>query len=280
MKLLPRTIRANGIDIEYDIADYTLPWLEQEPETILLHHGFCRNMDFWRQWVPDLSRNYRVLRFNSRGCGATTEPEPGARYDALVLMEDAIALLDALEIPKVHWIGEYSGGVFGLLAAIHHPDRLNTLTIINSPFKLNSSTAQAYSAGQGSHVEAITRLGSAGYSRSTIELRLDLSRASDAVREWVIAEMGKVAPHVAIGHIQLTLDANLLKDAASIRIPVLNLVGEHSPMAQAEQLNAVRASMLDAQVVVFEGYGHAINLLAAERCLAEVNRFLCEHSAR
>lgn len=269
-----RTLRANGIDIEYDIADYTLPWLTTEPETILLHHGFLRNMAFWRQWMPELAKRYRVVRFNSRGCGHTTVPEPGERYDAGVLVADAIALLDALELPQVHWIGESSGGVFGLAAAIHHPDRLKSLTVINSPFKLSASAAAAYSAGGSSHEEAIHRLGTAEYSRSTLGLRLDLSRASPEIQDWVVREMGKVAPHVAVGHIQLTLDANLLADAAKIKVPVLNMAGKDSPLALPEQMEAMAKVIPDVKLVQFEGYGHAINILAADRCVAEVLGFL------
>ena len=68
--------------------------IDSEPETILFHHGFCRNMDFWRGWVPELARNYRVLRFNSRGCGGTTVPVPGEPYHANQLVGDSLGLMD------------------------------------------------------------------------------------------------------------------------------------------------------------------------------------------
>ena len=48
-------IRVGDIDIEYAVSDYTDPWRDDEPETILFHHGYCRNMEFWRNWVPGLA---------------------------------------------------------------------------------------------------------------------------------------------------------------------------------------------------------------------------------
>ena len=51
-------------------------------------------MDFWRGWVPELARNYRVLRFNSRGCGGTTVPVPGEPYHADQLVGDSLGLMD------------------------------------------------------------------------------------------------------------------------------------------------------------------------------------------
>ena len=68
-KIPLQKMRVGDIDIEFDVADYTDPWADGEPQTILFHHGFCRNLDFWSGWVPELARHYRVLRFNSRGCG-------------------------------------------------------------------------------------------------------------------------------------------------------------------------------------------------------------------
>lgn len=39
-------MQVGAIQIEYHFADYTDPWRANEPETILFHHGYCRNLDF------------------------------------------------------------------------------------------------------------------------------------------------------------------------------------------------------------------------------------------
>ena len=93
-------IRVGDIDIEYAVSDYTDPWRDDEPETILFHHGYCRNMEFWRNWVPGLASHYRVLRFNSRGCGNTTAPPAGTPYRAEDLVGDAFGLMDKLGIER------------------------------------------------------------------------------------------------------------------------------------------------------------------------------------
>jgi 3-oxoadipate enol-lactonase len=55
--------------IHYDLADYTDPWRGDVPQTLLLYPGYCRNIEFWRAWVPLLARDYRVLRMDARGYG-------------------------------------------------------------------------------------------------------------------------------------------------------------------------------------------------------------------
>src|SRR3954467_13128335 len=95
------------------------PW-ESEPETVLLYHGYARNMLFWQPLVPLLAGRYRVLRFDARGCGETTKTPPGSKYVLAQFVDDAIALMDALRIDRAHWVGESSGGIVGMVAALTH----------------------------------------------------------------------------------------------------------------------------------------------------------------
>ena len=121
--------RVGDIDIHYELADYTPPWNNTPPETILLHHGYARNLLFWQTLVPRLTADYRVLRFDARGCGDTTKPPPGSVFRFEQFVGDAIGLMDALGIGRVHWIGESSGGIIGLNTALTHAGRLHTLTL-------------------------------------------------------------------------------------------------------------------------------------------------------
>ena len=269
-----RKMRVGDIEIEYDIADFTDPWADEEPETILFHHGYCRNMDFWRGWVPGLARNYRVLRFNSRGCGGTTVPAAGAPYGAEQLVGDALGLMDKLGIQRAHWVGESSGGILGIVAALTHPDRLNSLVLVNTPFKLPGAVMQTYNVGEVDHATAIEKLGVGGWCRKTLAYRLDLTKAPLEMQEWVISEMDKVAKHVAIEHHLMASGGDMTTRAGEIKMPILILVGENSPLAQKDQMQTMQARLPNAKLVVFEGYGHGINLLIPDRCVEELREFL------
>ncbi len=271
-----QTMRVGAIDIEYDIADYTDAWADTEPQTILFHHGYCRNMDFWRGWVPELARHYRVLRFNSRGCGGSTVPPAGAPYDANQLVGDALGLMDKLGIERAHWVGESSGGILGLVAALTHPERLHSLVLVNTPFKLPGAVMETSNVGEVDHATAIEKLGVGGWCRKTLAYRLDLAKAPVEMQEWVIREMGKVANHVGIAHHLMAAGGDMTKRITEIKMPMLILVGENSPLAKKEQMNEMTALLPNAKLVMFEGYGHGINLLIPDRCVAEMQKFLNE----
>src|SRR5512146_286564 len=156
-------MRVGDIDIHYELADYTPPWSATPAETFLLYHGYCRNMLFWQPWVPLLARDYRVLRFDARGCGETTRPPPGSRMSFAQLAGDAIGLMDALEIKRVHWVGESSGGIVGMTAALEYPDRIATLTLCDTPFKRSANIATTYTLGEADRAAAFDKYGVGGW---------------------------------------------------------------------------------------------------------------------
>jgi pimeloyl-ACP methyl ester carboxylesterase len=272
----PRTIEVGKLRVEYDLADYTDPWRTDEPETVLLHHGYCRNMDFWRAWVPLLARDYRVLRFSGRGCGGTTVPPPDAPYDTNVLVADAIGVLDALSIRRVIWVGESSGGILGLATALEHPSRVAALVLCDTPFRIATHLADAYNIGEKDYASAIGKHGFEAWCRQTLGYRIDRSKTSPALEEWYVKTMGGAPEHIAISHHLNAVHTDFWPRIGEIDAPVLIMVGAQSQLATPERMEAMRKALPNAKFLAFEGYGHGINLLAPERCVAEMRAFLAQ----
>lgn len=274
MQSFPQILTLGGLDIEYDVSDFTPPWQQQEPETILMLHGLCRNMDVWRSWVPRLAERYRVIRMNSRGCGASGAGDPDDPYNSDVLATDAFRLLEALDIPRAHWIGESSGGLVGLHAALAQPSRIQSLVLVNTPLKVSDAASSSYSIGEDGHADAIRKFGLEEYWRRTLSNRLDISKASREIQEWYIREMSRVPARVAIQHLDLTFAADHLSRVDQLAMPLLNLVGDQSSVARKSQMEHMKSVLPSMRLVVFEGYGHGINMLKPDECVAEVTHFL------
>ena len=267
------TARVGDLVINYALADYTDPW-RTDPETVLLYHGYARNLTFWQNWVALLARDYRVLRLDARGCGETTKPPPDTRYSIDQLADDALGLLDQLGLDRVHWVGESSGGIVGLVAALAHPDRLASLTLCNTPFRIPGAIVDTYAVGEPDQAAAIEKYGVGGWCRQTLAYRLDVSQAPPELGDWYCAEMDKTPPHVAIALHEVFASGDFWPRLPEVRVPTLILVGEKSPIARQEQMEQMRERLPNGRLVVFAGYGHGINLLAPERCVAELRSFL------
>ena len=274
MQIRYSTARVGDLDIHYELADYTPPWGETPPETFLLYHGYARNMMFWQPWVPLLGRDCRVLRLDARGCGQTTRPPEGSLYTFGQLAGDAIGLMDVLGIERVHWVGESSGGIVGMTAALDHADRLQTLTLCDTPFKRSAQIASTYTLGEPTRAAAFDKYGVGGWCRKTLSYRLDIDKASPALCKWYIEQMDRTPKHVANAMDKAVAAGDLWPRLPDIRTPTLILGGDRSLIADESHRNAMRERMPRAQVVAFEGYGHGINLLAPERCAEEIRRFM------
>jgi pimeloyl-ACP methyl ester carboxylesterase len=105
-------------------------------EAIVLLHGFPESHRTWRAVAPTLANDFFVVAPDQRGFGASDKPEGVEQYRTERIVEDLIALADALEIDRFTLVGHDWGGAVAWLAALRHPDRIKRLAIVNAPHPL------------------------------------------------------------------------------------------------------------------------------------------------
>lgn len=269
--------QVGDLSIHYDLADYTDPWRTDEPETFLLYSGYCRNIEFWRAWVPLLGRDYRVLRMDPRGFGDTTAPAPGSRWTVEMLAGDAIGLMGALGIGRVHWVGEFTGGAVGLVAALQHPARIASVTLINTPAKVADNVRSNYAIGEVDQAAAIEKYGIAEWCRRTLPYRMDVSQAPPGMVDWVPREMAKTPTHVAVAAFKLFSTADLRPYLPKIQTPTLLVVGSKCTDQRKQHMAEMRDALPRAKLIQIEGYDHGLNFLAPDAVVAGVREFLNEN---
>ncbi|CAE6848491.1 MULTISPECIES: alpha/beta fold hydrolase [Burkholderiaceae] len=123
---IANNINADGINTNYHDCGSGVP--------VLLIHGSGPGVTAWANWrltIPDLSTRFRVIAPDMVGFGYTERP-PGIRYDMGTWVKHALGLLDALEIDKVHVVGNSFGGALALAMAISAPDRVRRLVLMGS----------------------------------------------------------------------------------------------------------------------------------------------------
>lgn len=98
---------------------------DEDAPPVMLVHGWPQNWWAWRRAIPLLAERFRVVAPDLRGHGWSDAPSRG--YEKEQLASDMLALLDALAIEQVTWIGHDWGGWTGFLAAIRAPQRLERL---------------------------------------------------------------------------------------------------------------------------------------------------------
>ncbi len=174
-------------------------------------------------------------------------------------------MLDALALPRVHWVGESSGGLIGLLLAAAHPDRFASLVLCNTPSRIPDRIKRIYALDHANAGEAMRAHGVGGWCRQTLGYRLDLDHAGSALQDWVVAEMDRTPSSVAAAMHDCFEGVDTAGILPSIRAPVLLLSGDKSQISSA-QTQLFADTLPSGRTEIFSGYGHGVNLLQPERC--------------
>jgi pimeloyl-ACP methyl ester carboxylesterase len=101
----------------------------EDAPAVLALHGWPQHWWSWRAVIAALGGEFRVLCPDLRGLGWSS---PGdADYRKQRMAEDAIALLDALELERVRLVGHDWGGWVAALVALDAPERVSSLLALS-----------------------------------------------------------------------------------------------------------------------------------------------------
>jgi 3-oxoadipate enol-lactonase len=110
-------VQANGISFNCRIEGKRgAPW-------VVFSNSLATNLSMWDEQAAALTDRFQILRYDHRGHGGTDAPEGKYSFDLLVA--DVIALFDALEIERAHFVGLSMGGMTAVALAEKHPERLD-----------------------------------------------------------------------------------------------------------------------------------------------------------
>lgn len=253
-------ITANGIRTSYELTG---------PETapvIMLSHSLGAALGMWKPQLSDLSRDFRVLAYDLRGHGGT-QATPGG-YTLDLLAADACALLDALEIDKVWFVGLSIGGMIGMVMALEHAERLHGVV-------LSSTLCELPDAARGAFAERI---------RQTLELGME-PQVEPAIERWFTPELRQQQPAVLdeiramirscdpvgyAGCADAVRQLALGDELGRIRVPTLVIAGAQDPGAGPAVARSIHERIAGSRLVVIDGAAHLVNIERA----GELNRAL------
>ena len=149
--------------------------------------GTCADM--WARQVPELSKHFRVLRYDTRGHGKSSVPD--GEYTFAQLGNDVAELLAHLNIKQAHFCGLSMGGPTGLWLALNRPELINKLILCNTAARIGS--AEGWS----------TRI--AAVAEQTLE-----KMAPTLVQRWLTDDYRAAEPGLtqAVSYTHLTLPTN------------------------------------------------------------------------
>ena len=221
---------------------------------VMLGNSLAASMAMWQPQLAALHA-FRVLRFDARGHGAS-EATP-APYTIAQLAADAIGLLDALGLARVHFVGLSMGGMIGQVLGARHADRLLSLALCDT-----ASDMRAMRAAWEERIASARRDGMVAIAGPTLQRWFTptfLERAPQAVqavREMI--ERTSVEGYAGCASAVRDLEQNALLSAISVRTTVI--AGELDPACTPDQARALTSRIPGATLRLLPDCAHLPNI--------------------
>ncbi len=247
-------IKANGIQMNYELSG------KKKASVVILSHSLGCSLGMWDPQMDALGPHFQVLRYDIRGHGRSEAP-PGP-YTPELLAKDAIALLDALGIDKVHWVGLSMGGMIGQAVALNHPDRLKSLALCDTTAVIPPEAQPLWQE----RIDAVRRKGIESQMEPTMERYFTPSfLKSNPPMLGVIRKQFLATPAEGyLGCVEAIRRLNYLDRLSEIKIPTLIMVGEDDPGTPVSASQAIHKKISNSKLVIIQSARHLPNVEQSE----------------
>lgn len=223
-------------------------------EAVVLSHGLGGNHAIWYQQVPALAAEFRVIAWDQRGFGRSTNAQ--GKNSPAAAVEDLKAILDHLRIDRAHLIGQSLGGWAVTGFALKYPDRVRSLTLADTIGGIYTPEASAHfdvyiresMAAPPPDQQPINRHPAVGEQLSD----------ADPAKAFLYKQIGSVAPPAPKNAgLQLRQTSYPLDAVRALRVPVLCIVGANDPIFPPDVIRSIAAEIPGARVAEMPDTGHS-----------------------
>ena len=239
---------------------------------VLFVHGHTLDARMWQLQIAALEDQFAIIAPTLRGYGNSGQSD-GAFSHA----DDLKALLETRGLERVHVVGLSLGGNIALEIAVRFPERVATLTLLDSSLKglapdaaqleLSASVQRAFEAG-GLEPARVAWLNAALFAAAR-----ENPVVAAQLESWVAEYSGWHWTHGVSPSAQIP---DLSSRLVEVTAPTLIAVGKRDTAYFHSVAQALHAGIAGSRLEVIAGAGHLVNL---ERP-AIVNALLLEHFGR
>jgi 3-oxoadipate enol-lactonase len=225
------------------------------------------NCGMWDLQAAEFRNNFRTLRYDTRGHGESSTT-PG-NYSIELLGKDVLALLDGLNLERVHFCGLSMGGMIGMWLALHAPDRLKKLVLCNTGAKIG--TAESWNV----RIETVRTNGMKAVASAVIErwFTSPFREKNPAPVATVQKAIEDADPEGYAACCAAVRDFDCRAEVGKIRVPTLVIAGASDPATPPADGRFLAAQIPGARYAELNA-AHLSNIEDRDRFNNEVRGFL------
>jgi len=237
-----------------------------EGEVILLIHGSSGSIADWQEHVAyPLAESYRVVAFDSYGFGLS-ERKDSSEYGHALWEQQAIDVLDALEIDHAVVLGHSAGAMTAVLLAADYPERFRGVILSGHGLSADPAQMLPFLPGVGEFWAARQSIIGDSFSESYKEQAEEVHKIR-----------GTRAAYLAFMRSQYISPTSLrfFKGGyEEIKVSVLQIHGSQDRSQTIESAQGLSSRIANSRFVAIEGSDHHTHIEAPDLWLEAVTSFL------
>ena len=264
---------------EAPVGAYRLRYVDEGTGTpVVLIHGLAGDHSGWLAQIEVLRQNYRVIAFDNRGAGKSTQIDEAVTTAELAT--DTLLLMDHLEIPRAHVVGRSMGGAVAQHMALQAPERIISLTLC-------ASFAQLDPLGR----RVLLNM------REALEWRMNWAdHARHSVQNFVSADFFNRYPE-RVAAIEALIGGETRLPACYVRQneacqrhdtaaelhrivqPTLIMAGDSDPICSLSATGVLSAGLPNARTEIFSGASHFFLMEQPDKFIQVLTHWLAANPA-
>jgi pimeloyl-ACP methyl ester carboxylesterase len=234
---------------------------------ILFLHGWPDSWFSFSRVLELLPHDVRAIAVDQRGYGDSEKPPSG--YSIAEMATDAIALLDALDIPRATLVGHSFGSFVARCAAMAHPELVARLVLIGTGFSTSNAVVRELQHALRDLPDPIPVEFAREFQSSTAYRPLP-----EEFFERIIQESLKLPPRLWRVLIDGLVAYDDTRELGRIAVPTHLLWGERDALYSRAEQDAFKAALPAARLSIYDETGHCPNWEQPERVAADIVAFL------
>jgi class 3 adenylate cyclase len=204
-----------------------------------------------------LERWGRVIRLDWRGFGSSDPLALGTLPTAEDWLDDLQVVLNEVDCTRAHLVGRSADGAMALLFAAMHPERVATVTVVDSFARVERDRDFMFGA-PASAIDALAvwvenSWGSTAYGELEVPSRIDDEQFQ---RSFARANRLTFSPATAAAMFRWVGKVDIRSALSSVRAPTLVIHSARSAVLRVEHGRYLARNVPDARLVVRDGYSN------------------------
>lgn len=238
-----------------------------EATAVVLSNSLGTNFGMWDAQAAALEKEFRVLRYDTRGHGQTQVRR--GPYTIELLAGDVLRLMDKLKLERVHFCGLSMGGMIGMWLGTHAENRLHKLVLCNTAARIG--TAEIWN----SRIETVRQAGMKAITPAVLErwFTPEFRAGSPAALVPVERMLETTPPEGYCACCEAIRDMDQREAISAIRVPTLVIAGGRDPATTPADGQFIAGRIAGAKYAELNT-AHLSNIEAPAEFTAELMRFL------